>query len=76
MSDFVLSPTPLKAALGTGFWVDLQQNLLIAIAVLEANTEADISATSSDDGEHAFDPTENTVTELMTGIASIIDNKY
>ncbi len=74
MADFVLAPVPLTGGLGTGFWVQLQQDMLVAIQVLKDNTLADAGSGGSD--EDAFDPDENTVTELMTGIASIITNKY
>lgn len=67
MANFELAPVPMNNGLGIGFWVDLQAQLTTAISVLGENTAPDVSS----DEDH-FDPDENTVTELMTGITAII----
>jgi len=65
-----IQPTPLNSALGKGFWIELQNLLNIAIPVLEANSKADTSGSSG--SETAFDPDENTVTDLLTACATVI----
>lgn len=65
-----LAPKPLNTGLGMGFWVDLQAQLTIVIGVLEANTAADTGSSTA--GEKAFDPNENTVTDLVNAITTVI----
>ncbi len=62
-----IKPTPLNSGLGIGYWVDLKNQLNIAIGTLEANSTADTSAS-----ETAFDPDENTVTDLLTACDTVI----
>lgn len=60
-------PKPLKSGLGIGFWVGLKDQLNIAIGTLEENSTADTSGS-----ETAFDPDENTVTDLLTACDTVI----
>jgi hypothetical protein len=66
-----IQPKPLKSGLGIGFWVQLQQDLNIAITTLEENSKADTSGSAA--SETAFDPDENTVTDLLTACTTVIN---
>ena len=74
MANFEFGPKPLTGGLGKGFWIKLRDDLKVAVQVLGDNTLAD--AGSNDSDEDHFDPAENTVTELQTGIDTIITNGY
>lgn len=75
MADFTIVPLPLNADPGLGFWQDLKELLVAASEILEANTNgADSSSDSSSGADVAYDPDTATVTELLTGIQTVIDS--
>lgn len=65
-----IQPSPLNSGLGIGFWVDLKAQLTAAIGTLEANSKADTSGSAG--SETAFDPDENTVTDLLNACDTVI----
>lgn len=69
MANFDLK-SRIYCGAGKGFWIGLQNDINIAIGVLTNNNNTGPDDTSSD--EDTFDPAENTVNELLTGIATII----
>lgn len=73
MADFTIVPIPIKSDVGLGFWEDLKRHLIAASEILESNTNgADSSSDSSSGADIAYDPDVATVTELLTGIDTII----
>lgn len=63
-----IQPKPLKNPLGIGFWIALQDSLNTAFTVLEENSKGDTSSS-----ETAFDPDENTCTDLLTACQTVIN---
>jgi hypothetical protein len=75
MADFTIQPIPLRADPGIGFWIDLKALLVAASEILESNTRgADPSSDSSSGADIAYDPDVATVTELLTGIDTVISS--